>query len=294
MEASKSLALTVILLAIGGSAAWAVPAVQVAGGTIILLIDVDGDGPEPDVDCTVRATFDGSNLAITKTQTNTPLIKGCNGGTTSGAMVTGQDTSSDYIVTDLLSTSAPSQATLPRPQLAGLFVIPFRVDAYEEFPNLNPDGFPAAINTFEFEDGDGNVLATGYLCAAAGPSVLIDFGVVSVTVPLELYPTPARRLISRSPTHPTSSDRRMPGPSISSMSICLCRMARSASASRGSPLCSSTPHSTTSIHAARRAPLRHCPPGPWHWRPWGSSQVACAGAPDAARPSAPCRHASCR
>lgn len=195
MKAFQSLVLSVILVATLGPAAWAASAVQMAGGPILLLIDADGDGPEPDVDCTVRATFDGGNLAITKTQTNTPLIKGCNGGTTSGAMVSGQDSSSDYVVTDLLSTSAPSQATPPRPQLAGLFVIPFRVDAYEEFPNNNPDGFPAAIDTFEFEDGNGTVLATGYLCEASGPAVLIDFGPASLTVPLELYPN------AGAPTH---------------------------------------------------------------------------------------------
>ncbi len=195
MKACHSLALSVLLLATGGSTAWAASPVQVAGGPILLLIDADGDGPEPDVDCTVRALFDAGNLAITKTQTNTPLIKGCNGGTTAGALASGQDTSSNYIVTDLLSTSAPSQATPPRPQLAGLFVIPFRIDAYEEFPNNNPDGFPAAINTFEFEQANGTVLATGYLCDAAGPAVLIDFGPASLTVPLELYPTAA------APTH---------------------------------------------------------------------------------------------
>lgn len=195
MKAVAFSAVAAMLLPVGFSPADAAPYVQVAGSAILLVIDADGDGPEPDEDCTIRATFDGYNLAFTKTQTNTPLIKGCNGGTTSGSMVTGQDASSDYIVTEVTSTSTPSGATPPRPPLAGLFVIPFRLDAYEEFPNDHPDGFPAALNTVEFETGSGTVLATGYLCAAGGPAVLIDFGVASVRLPLDLYPSAA------APTH---------------------------------------------------------------------------------------------
>jgi hypothetical protein len=165
------------------------------GGLDLVIIDADGDGPDPD-DCILRATFDDPNVLFTKTQSNTPKIKGCDGGSTSASLLSGQDTSSDYVVLRVTATSEPTGAFGTLPQLATLFRIPFVLDAYEEFTAGPPDGFPAALNTVEFEDGDGSVLATGYLCDAGGPTVLIDFfGLASLSIPLGLHPD------ASAPTH---------------------------------------------------------------------------------------------
>lgn len=169
----------------------------VAGGQPLAIIDADGNGPDPD-DCILRATFDDPDVVFTKTQNNTPKIKGCDGGTTLAALIFGQDASSDYLVLQVTSTSETTGAAGVLPQLATLFRIPFTLDAYEEFKNSAPDGFPAALNTVEFEDGEGSVLATAYLCNAGGPTVLIDFfGLASLTIPLGLYPN------ATAPTHIT-------------------------------------------------------------------------------------------
>lgn len=170
---------------------------EVSGGTTIVIIDADGDGPDAD-DCILTATFADPGVEFSKTQNNSPKIKGCDGGSTLASLFLGQDSSSDFLTLEMASTSEPTGATSPLPQLATLFRIPFTLDAYEEFVDGAPDGFPAAINTVDFMDGVGRRLATGYLCDAGGPTVLIDFfGLASLSIPLGFYPNAA------APTHVT-------------------------------------------------------------------------------------------
>lgn len=168
-----------------------------AGGTSLLIIDADGNGPDPN-DCIISGTFNDPNITLTKAQNNTPAIKGCSGGTTLASLFAGQDSSSDFLEVQVTSTSQPTGAAGAIPQLATLFRIPFTLDAYEEFPaGTPPDGFPAALNTVDFEKDDMD-LATAYLCDAGGPSVVVDFlALASITIPLSFYPD------ATNPTHIT-------------------------------------------------------------------------------------------
>lgn len=153
------------------SVAFAGPAtmdIEMSGGTTLMVVDADGDGPDPD-DCILTATYSEPNVTFLWTQNNTPLIRGCS-GSNPGSLTVGQDTSSDWIYATSETANGPNGTVPPM-----LLPLDFAVDAYEEFYGGTPNGLPAALNTADIETLSGNKLLTAYLCDdGTGPTTILD------------------------------------------------------------------------------------------------------------------------
>lgn len=142
--------------------------IEMSGGTTLMVVDADGDGPDPD-DCILTATYSEPNVTFQWTQNNTPLIRGCS-GSNPGTLTVGQDTSSDWIYATSETASGPNGTIPPM-----LLPLDFAVDAYEEFYGAAPNGLPASLNTADIETLSGNKLLTAYLCDdGTGPTTILD------------------------------------------------------------------------------------------------------------------------
>lgn len=186
----------------------------VAGGTTLVVIDGNGDGPGPG-DCVIAAIVDPGTIAfggfgtftIMPTQDTTVPLRAC-AGTSAGSYSIGSDSSSDYITADISSTNIPASGSM----LPNLWNLPLGLDIYQEFNGAPDATLPIAPNTVEVEDsGFLSLRATLQICSAGGrPAMVGSFLGFPIFPALELYPD------AENPTHlvfPNRSFERsdMPG-----------------------------------------------------------------------------------
>jgi hypothetical protein len=162
--------------------------VLVSGQTKMVIIDADGNGPDAG-DCEFKATFDDPTLLIIKLQALPPFFRICSGNT-SGSSFVGQDSSSDFLYTNLTLSTTPASGASSSPLGFGLGA-PVAIDAYEEFFAGSPDGLPININTIEFENPPGEEFVTLSLCEAGGPAALAKLDGTSLLLPLSFSPNAA-------------------------------------------------------------------------------------------------------
>ena len=195
-----ALALGVLAALAGVRTATAAVNFLVSGQTSIIIIDGNGDGPGPG-DCVFTATVDPpsftfTTFAITSNQDGTTPLRGC-GGLTTGTLLIGSDSSSDFVDASPTATSLPA-ASGSSPPLSSMFANGVLIDAYEEFPSdVSPNGRPIAINTIDVkEPGPDGALHVGVnICSSGGPAAVVRIGGIPVLLKGSLYPD------AQNPTH---------------------------------------------------------------------------------------------
>ncbi len=174
----------------------AATSVLFSGTTAMIIIDGDGDGPDAG-DCRYLVDFTDPVLTITPVQDANNPIRACT-GTKSGSLFFGSDSSSDYGVASLSSTTSEvSTATPPLPPLSQLLSVPVQVELIAEAFGA-PDGLPLEINQIELQSVEtSQEFATAFVCNAAGPALQLHIpaGGPALLLPLTPYPN------AQSPTH---------------------------------------------------------------------------------------------
>jgi len=167
-----------------------------SGSTAMVIIDGDGDGPDA-TDCRYLVDFTDPLLTITPVQDATNPIRACT-GTKSGSLFFGSDSSSDFAVADLnTTTSEASGASPPLPPLAGLLNVPIQIELIAESFGP-PDGLPLEINQIDLQSLEtSQEFATAFVCTAGGPTLQLRMppGGPAILLPLTPYPS------AQNPTH---------------------------------------------------------------------------------------------
>ena len=165
--------------------------VLVSGGDVLLVIDVDDDGPDETEDCRYRVTLSGSRYTITAVQ-DPVTLRACTGNFFLDLRDSGQDDSSDWAEFDKSSSGVDTSGRVPGfPGTSGFLTEPYEIEIIDE--SGHPDGPPLDMNWIRFEDppGGDNVRSEFFICDNNGPVLAVEVieDLLVMHAPLVPYPT---------------------------------------------------------------------------------------------------------
>lgn len=165
--------------------------VLVSGEQTVLVIDIDGDGPDETEDCRFTATFNNSRYRFSPAG-DTETLRGCTGDLFMDLRNQGQDSSSDWVEFDTSTSGTAASGGSPGfPAMTGFLTFPFEIELIDE--SGSPDGRPLDLNWIRFEDppGTDTVKTEAFICDNDGPVLALEVirDMLVVHIPFKPYPS---------------------------------------------------------------------------------------------------------